>query len=42
VILDATVVRMLIVPAAIALLGDRAWYLPGGLARALPRVTFRH
>jgi len=42
VILDATVVRMLIVPASVALLGDRIWHLPRWLDRTLPTVTFRH
>jgi putative drug exporter of the RND superfamily len=38
VFLDAFVVRMAIVPAVLALLGRRAWWLPGWLARILPRV----
>jgi len=38
VFLDAFVVRMAIVPAVLALLGHRAWWLPGWLARVLPRV----
>lgn len=32
VILDATIVRMILVPASMALLGDRNWYLPSWLA----------
>jgi len=36
VLLDATVVRMMIVPAVMALLDKRAWWLPGWLDRALP------
>ncbi|MFD3654118.1 MMPL family transporter [Streptomyces sp. NPDC058620] len=35
---DAFVVRMAIVPAVLALLGKRAWWLPGWLDRALPNV----
>ena len=35
--LDATVVRMLLVPATMALLGERNWWLPGWLDRLLPR-----
>ncbi|MCN9244694.1 MMPL family transporter [Streptomyces sp. RY43-2] len=35
---DAFLVRMTIVPAALALLGRRAWSLPGWLDRALPDV----
>jgi len=38
VLLDATIVRVLLVPAAMRLLGDRAWWLPGWLARILPKV----
>ncbi|MES5824139.1 MMPL family transporter [Streptomyces sp. RG80] len=38
VLLDAFVVRMAIVPAVLALLGDRAWWLPKRLDRLLPRV----
>ncbi|QOV36953.1 MMPL family transporter [Streptomyces ferrugineus] len=38
VLLDAFVVRMAIVPAVLALLGDRAWWLPKWLDRILPRV----
>jgi RND superfamily putative drug exporter len=38
VLLDAFVVRMAIVPAVLALLGDRAWRLPRWLDRLLPRV----
>ncbi|MDK0520612.1 MMPL family transporter [Streptomyces sp. ML-6] len=38
VLFDAFVVRMTIVPAVLALLGDRAWWLPGWLERVLPRV----
>ncbi|MFE3093756.1 MMPL family transporter [Streptomyces sp. NPDC059248] len=36
--LDAFVVRMTIVPAALALLGRRAWSLPGWIDRILPNV----
>ncbi|MEU4617111.1 MMPL family transporter [Streptomyces umbrinus] len=38
VFLDAFVVRMTIVPAVMALLGRRAWVLPGRLDRILPNV----
>jgi RND superfamily putative drug exporter len=34
--LDATVVRMLLVPAAMELLGERNWWLPGWLERSMP------
>jgi len=38
VLLDAFVVRLTIVPAAMALLGRAAWWLPGWLDRLLPSV----
>jgi RND superfamily putative drug exporter len=38
VVFDAFVVRMTIVPAVLALLGQRAWSLPGWLDRRLPHV----
>ncbi|NYE36203.1 RND superfamily putative drug exporter [Nocardioides cavernae] len=38
VLLDAFVVRMLLIPAAMHLLGDKAWWLPGWLDRLLPDV----
>ena len=34
---DATIVRCLLVPAAMVLLGERNWWLPGWLDRILPR-----
>jgi RND superfamily putative drug exporter len=37
VILDATVVRIVLLPALMLLLGDRVWWLPRGLQRALPK-----
>ena len=38
VFLDATVVRMLLVPATMELLGDRNWWLPRWLNRVLPKI----
>jgi RND superfamily putative drug exporter len=38
VLIDATIVRMLLVPATMELLGDRNWWLPRWLDRTLPRV----
>lgn len=38
VLFDAFVVRMTLVPAVLALLGQRAWSLPGWLDRRLPHV----
>lgn len=42
VLLDATVVRILLVPATMAILDKRNWYLPRWLDRALPHVRFTH
>ena len=39
VLLDATVVRLLLVPAAMELLGARNWWVPRWLDRLLPRLT---
>jgi RND superfamily putative drug exporter len=38
ILLDATIVRMLLVPATMELLGDRNWWLPRWLDRILPDV----
>jgi RND superfamily putative drug exporter len=37
VLIDATIVRAVLLPATMTLLGDGNWYLPGVLARRLPR-----
>ncbi|MDP1821256.1 MAG: MMPL family transporter [Acidimicrobiales bacterium] len=42
VLLDATVIRMMLVPSLLGMLGERAWRLPGWLDRRLPHVTFDH
>jgi RND superfamily putative drug exporter len=39
VFLDAIVVRMLLLPAVLQLLGRTTWQLPGWLGRRLPRVA---
>ncbi|WP_149258147.1 MMPL family transporter [Actinomadura sp. K4S16] len=39
VLLDALVIRCLIVPAVMQLLGRHAWWLPAPLAKRLPRVA---
>ncbi|HET8952397.1 MAG TPA: MMPL family transporter [Solirubrobacteraceae bacterium] len=36
--LDATLVRMVLVPAVMQLLGHRNWWIPGWLERILPRL----
>ena len=39
ILIDVLVVRLIVAPAVIALLGDRAWGLPGWLDRVLPRIS---
>src|SRR5215472_13690742 len=39
VLLDALIIRCLMVPAAMSLLGTRAWWLPARIGRRLPRVA---
>ena len=39
VLVDATIVRMLLVPATMELLGDANWWLPKWLDRILPRIS---
>ena len=35
---DATIVRLVLVPALMTMLGDRNWWLPGWLDRVLPHL----
>ena len=42
VLLDATLVRLVLLPASLRLLGARAWRIPSGLDRLLPRVGLDH
>jgi RND superfamily putative drug exporter len=42
VLLDATVVRVMLVPATMALLGEKNWYAPKWLLKILPHVNFSH
>ena len=39
VLLDATIVRMLLVPATMELLGDRNWWIPRWLDRIIPKLN---
>jgi putative drug exporter of the RND superfamily len=39
ILIDVLVVRLIVAPAVIALLGDRAWGLPRRLDRILPRIS---
>ena len=38
--LDATLVRLILVPAAMKLLGDWNWWMPSWLDRTLPHLSF--
>jgi RND superfamily putative drug exporter len=38
VLIDATIVRLMLVPAVMQLLGDRNWWIPAWLDRLLPRL----
>jgi putative drug exporter of the RND superfamily len=38
VLIDATIVRVILVPATMVLLGDANWWLPGWLDRILPKM----
>jgi RND superfamily putative drug exporter len=38
ILFDVTLVRMVLVPAAMSLLGHRAWWLPGWLDRLVPTI----
>ncbi len=42
VLLDAMLIRLLLLPVLLRLMGKRAWYLPGWLDRILPDVRFGH
>ena len=39
VLLDATIIRMLLVPATMELLGDKNWWLPKWLDKTLPKLN---
>jgi putative drug exporter of the RND superfamily len=38
--LDATLVRLILVPAAMKLMGDWNWWMPAWLDRLLPNLSF--
>jgi RND superfamily putative drug exporter len=42
VLLDAALVRLLLLPVLLRLMGARAWYLPKWMRRVLPDVRFGH
>jgi RND superfamily putative drug exporter len=39
ILIDVLIVRLVISPAVVTLLGDRAWWLPGWLDRIMPNVS---
>jgi RND superfamily putative drug exporter len=39
ILIDVLIVRMVIAPAVVMLLGDRAWWLPAWLDRVLPNIS---
>ena len=42
VLIDAFLVRLVLVPAVLYLAGDKAWWLPRWADRMLPDVRFAH
>jgi len=42
VLLDTMLVRLLLLPAVLRLLGDRAWWVPERVDRRLPAIRLRH
>jgi RND superfamily putative drug exporter len=38
ILVDATIVRMLLVPAVMQLLGRHNWWMPGSLERRVPQL----
>ena len=41
-LLDAFLIRLVLVPATLYIIGDRAWWLPRWTNRILPKVKFAH
>ena len=42
VLLDAFLVRLVLLPVLLRLTGDAAWYSPTWLKKVLPNITFAH
>jgi RND superfamily putative drug exporter len=42
VLLDAALIRLLLLPVLLRVMGRRAWYVPRWTRRLLPDVTFGH
>ncbi|MEZ5229939.1 MAG: hypothetical protein R2710_25725 [Acidimicrobiales bacterium] len=41
-LLDAFLIRLILVPAVLYMIGNSAWWLPKSLGRVLPDVKFAH
>jgi putative drug exporter of the RND superfamily len=39
ILIDVLIVRLVVAPAVVTLLGDKAWWLPGWLDRLLPNIS---
>ena len=39
--IDATIVRMVLVPAVMQILGERSWWLPRWMGRVIPRTVLQ-
>ena len=39
ILIDVIFVRLVIAPAVVTLLGDKAWWLPGWLGKIMPNVS---
>jgi RND superfamily putative drug exporter len=42
VLFDTMLVRLLLLPAVLRLLGERAWWVPSRIDRWLPAIRVRH
>lgn len=42
VLLDAVLIRLVLLPAILRISGSRAWWSPGWLDRMLPEISFKH
>jgi RND superfamily putative drug exporter len=42
ILLDATVIRMMLVPAILGLLDSKSWYIPKWMAKFIPEIAFSH
>ena len=42
VLLDAFLVRLVLLPVLLRLTGNAAWYTPAWLSKVLPNITFAH